>query len=107
MLYYDLWHLQQDCFLNQRKKLFQGRVYYTKTSDRIYPQIKAKLYIGYVQTPTLLLSRMFKNLLKTSISVGAILFIQTDPNGCGYVYWKYWGSKPQEYSEIYKFVFTS
>ena len=39
-----------------------------------YPR---KLYIGYVQTPTLLLSRMFKSLLKTSISGGAILFIQT------------------------------
>ena len=50
---------------------------------------------------------MFKSLLKTSISGGAILFIQTNQNGSGYVYWKYWGSKLQEYSEIYRFVFTS
>ena len=73
-------------FQINEKKLFQGRVYYTKTSDRIYPQIKVKLYIGYVQTANLLLSRMFKSLLKTSVSGGAILFIQTNQNGSGYVY---------------------
>ena len=92
------------CFPNQRKKNFSKDEFTTQKRLIEYPR---KLYIGYIQTTTLLLSRMFKSLLKTSISGGAILFIQTDQNGSGYVYWKYWGSKLQEYREIYRFVFTS
>ena len=51
---------------------------------------------------TLLLSRMFKSLLKTSISGGAILFIQTDQGECGYVYIENTGDQNSKNTE--KFI---